>query len=251
MVCDAFAAVGSRTRFSCNTLPHHLVICRVRQGAWCWTALARRDFLRREARSACAPITGSMPLFTRNSISRPAVIGAPVVGVYRVRQVMEVHPSFLERTRRVYRRRKGKSWKDQFRVGRRRIGRPRECRARKRKADVNVVHVADRGTSAALTDLFGAMCTSRATIYRVPSKPSQRTGQRLGVGSPTRFDVLSDVPVVWKPSPEFERQPCWHRCLQGIGHSLIDKLSAEVNAGLLRRPNSQNGSGKKRRYGAR
>src|SRR5262249_52036309 len=30
---------------------------------------------------------------------------------------------------RVYRLRKGKSWKDQFRIGRQRIGCPRECRA--------------------------------------------------------------------------------------------------------------------------
>ena len=77
----------------------------------------------------------------------------------------------------------------------------------KRKADVNVVHVADRGTPAALTDLFGAMSrpVRQSTVFHRNHHNGPASGS--GVGSPTRFDVLSDVPAVWKPSPEFERQP--------------------------------------------
>ena len=50
----------------------------------------------------------------------------------------------------------------------------------KRMADVNVVHVAYRGSPAALTDLFGGHVHVLFHNPRLPSKPSVRAVRRLG-----------------------------------------------------------------------
>jgi tripartite-type tricarboxylate transporter receptor subunit TctC len=104
----------------------------------------------------------------------------------------------------------------------------------KMMADVNMVHVAYRGAPAALTDLFGGHV--HVMFDNLPSSLEYiKTGslRALGVSSPTRLDLLPDVPAVAETVPGFETA-----AFAGIGAprdtsaSVIDKLNAEVNAGL-------------------
>src|SRR5262245_41250253 len=72
---------------------------------------------------------------------------------------------------------------------------------------------------------------SCSTIYRLQSNTSERAVCALGVSSPMPLDFLPEVPAVAETVPGLETA-----AFAGIGAqkdtSAIDKLKAEVNAGL-------------------
>jgi len=160
---------------------------------------------------------------------------APVAGIYRVRQVMEVHPSFPARTVAEFiAYAKANPGKVNFASAGNGSVAHVSAELFKMMAGVNMVHVAYRGAPAALTDLFGGHV--HVMFDNLPSSIEYiRTGslRALGVSSPTRLDFLPDVPAVAETVPGFETA-----AFAGVGApkdtsaSIIDKLNAEVNAGL-------------------
>src|SRR5262245_20327954 len=160
---------------------------------------------------------------------------APVAGIYRVRQVMEVHPSFPARTVAEFiAYAKANPGKVNFASAGNGSVAHVSAELFKMMAGVNMVHVAYRGAPAALTDLFGGHV--HVMFDNLPSSIEYiRTCslRALGVSSPTRLDFLPDVPAVAETVPGFETA-----AFAGIGAprdtsaSIIDKLNAEVNAGL-------------------
>jgi tripartite-type tricarboxylate transporter receptor subunit TctC len=104
----------------------------------------------------------------------------------------------------------------------------------KMMAGVNLVHVPYRGQPAALTDLLGG----QVHVSFAPMPPSIehiRAGKlrALAVTTPTRWDLLPDVPTVSEFLPGYEAST-W----DGLGAprntpvEIIEKLNREVNAGL-------------------
>ena len=218
---------------------------------------------------SCAPITPSMLLFTTNSISISCAIVAPMAASIAFGKSWRYIPPFRSGRCRVYRPRKGKSWKDQFRAGWRRMGRPRECRALQEdgRRKCGACRLIEGRRRADRTVRGPCACpVPQPTVFHRHHQNGPSGGS--GIGSPAQIDVLPGVPALRKPPPGFERQPSLASALQGIRHPLIDMPKAEkrrpgrprVEGGLarlvvrpcnFRRPNSQNGSGKKRTHAAR
>jgi tripartite-type tricarboxylate transporter receptor subunit TctC len=104
----------------------------------------------------------------------------------------------------------------------------------KMMAGIDIVHVPYRGTTAALTDLLGGqvqmMCDNIST-----SIDHIRAGRlrSLAVTTATRSEVLPELPTVSEFLPGFEQSAVF-----GIGaprhtpKGIIDKLNTEINAGL-------------------
>jgi tripartite-type tricarboxylate transporter receptor subunit TctC len=160
---------------------------------------------------------------------------APVAGISRVADVMEVNPSFPARSIPefiAYAR---------ANPGKINFASPGTGSAVhlsgelfKMMAGINMVHVPYRGTSAALTDLisgrmqvmFDAISTSIGYIRDGKLRP-------LAVTSATRFEGLPEVPTVGDSLPGFEVVG-WG----GVGvpantpTEIIDRLNKEINAGL-------------------
>jgi len=159
----------------------------------------------------------------------------PVAGIYRVRQVMEVHPSFPARTVTEFIAcAKANPGKVNFASAGNGSVAHVSAELFKMMAGVSMVHVAYRGAPAALTDLFGGHV--HVMFDNLPSSIEYiRTGslRALGVSSPARLVALPDVPAVAETIPGFETV-----AFAGIGApkdtpaSIVDKLNAEVNAGL-------------------
>jgi len=159
----------------------------------------------------------------------------PVASIYRVRQVMEVHPSFPARTVAEFiTYAKANPGKVNFASAGNGSVAHVTGELFKMMTGVNMVHVAYRGAPAALNDLFGGHV--HLMFDNLPSSIEYiKTGslRALGVSSPTRLDVLPDIPTVSETVPGFETS-----AFAGIGvpkdtpASIIDKLNTEVNAGL-------------------
>ena len=159
----------------------------------------------------------------------------PVASIYRVRQVMEVHPSFPARTVAEFiTHAKANPGKVNFASAGNGSVAHVTGELFKMMTGVNMVHVAYRGAPAALNDLFGGHV--HLVFDNLPSSIEYiKTGSlcALGVSSPTRLDVLPDIPTVSETVPGFETS-----AFAGIGvpkdtpASIIDKLNTEVNAGL-------------------
>jgi len=104
----------------------------------------------------------------------------------------------------------------------------------KMRAGVNLVHVPYRGGGPAVTDLLGG----QVQVMFAPTPPSIehiRSGKlrALAVTTPTRLDVLPDIPTVGEFVPGYEASN-WY----GVGIpkntpvEIVDKLNKEINAGL-------------------
>jgi tripartite-type tricarboxylate transporter receptor subunit TctC len=159
----------------------------------------------------------------------------PVASIYRVRQVMEVHPSFPARTVADFiTYAKANPGKVNFASAGNGSVAHVTGELFKMMTGVNMVHVAYRGAPAALNDLFGGhvhlMFDNLPSSIEYIKTDSLRA---LGVSSPTRLDVLPDIPTVGETVPGFETS-----AFAGIGApkdtpaSIIDKLNIEVSAGL-------------------
>jgi tripartite-type tricarboxylate transporter receptor subunit TctC len=160
---------------------------------------------------------------------------APVAGLLRAPNVMEVHPSLPVKTVPEF-----------IAYAKARPGKVNYASAGtgtllhvagelfKMMAGIDLVHVPYRGTTAALTDLLGGqvqmMCDNIST-----SIDHIRAGKlrALAVTTATRSEMLPELPTVGDFLPGFEQS-----ALFGIGaprntpREIIDKLNSEINAGL-------------------
>src|SRR5262245_60005271 len=160
---------------------------------------------------------------------------APVAGLLRAPNVMEVHPSLPVKTVPEF-----------IAYAKARPGKVNYASAGtgtllhvagelfKMMAGIDIVHVPYRGTSAALTDLLGGqvqmMCDNIST-----SIDHIRAGKlrALAVTTATRSEMLPELPTVGDFLPGFEQS-----ALFGIGaprntpKDIIERLNKEINAGL-------------------
>jgi tripartite-type tricarboxylate transporter receptor subunit TctC len=165
------------------------------------------------------------------------VIGdiAPVAGISRTANVMEVNPSFPARTIPEFiAYAKANPGKINFASAG--VGSTIHLVGElfKMMAIINMIHVPYRGEAAALTDLIGGQM--QVMFDSIPSSIGYiRDGKLrpLAVTSATRFEGLPEVPAVGDFVPGFEVVG-WG----GVGvpastsTEIIDRLNREINAGL-------------------
>jgi tripartite-type tricarboxylate transporter receptor subunit TctC len=160
---------------------------------------------------------------------------APVAGVVRVPQVMQVHPSIPVKTVAEFvvyvRANPGK-----IAVGSGGNGSPAHVALElfKMMAGIHLVHVPYRGSGPAITDLLGGQI--QATLTDMPASIEYiRAGRlrALAVGTATRSAALPDVPTIGESVPGFEASQ-WTGIFAPVNTSsaIIGKLNAEINAGL-------------------
>src|SRR5262245_33289347 len=160
---------------------------------------------------------------------------APVAGLLRSPNVMEVHPSVPAR-----------SVPEFIAYAKANPGRLNYASAGtgtllhvagelfKMMAGIDIVHVPYRGTTAALTDLLGGqvqmMCDNIST-----SIDHIRSGRlrALAVTTATRSEILPDLPTVSEFLPGFEQSAVFGvGAPRGTPKDIIDTLNREINAGL-------------------
>jgi tripartite-type tricarboxylate transporter receptor subunit TctC len=160
---------------------------------------------------------------------------APVAGIARVPNVMEVNPSVSAKTVPEFIA-YAKANPGKFRFGSGGNGSTQHLAGElfKMMAGIDMVHVPYRGGSQALIDLLGGQI--QVMFDTVPGSIEYiRSGKlrALAVTAATRLDVLPDLPRVSEVVPGYEATG-W----QGIGvpkntpAEVIGKLNKEVNAGL-------------------
>jgi tripartite-type tricarboxylate transporter receptor subunit TctC len=160
---------------------------------------------------------------------------APVAGISRDPLAMEVHPSFPAKTVPEFIA-YAKANPGKINYGSAGVGSSLQMAGElfKLMAGVDIVHVPYRGSPAALADLLGG----QLQLMFSPLPPSiayVKSGKlrALAVTTSTRSQALPDIPVVADFVPGYEAS-AWY----GIGApantpaEIIDKLNAEINAGL-------------------
>ncbi len=160
---------------------------------------------------------------------------APVAGIYSVRQVMVVNPSFPARTVPEFiAYAKANPGKVNFASA----GTGSVAHATgelfKMMTGVEMLHVPYRGAPAALTDLLGGQV--HVMFDNIPSSIEHIKAGRLralGVSQPTRLDALPDVPSISDTIKGFETSAfAGLGAPKGTPADVIEKLNAAVNAGL-------------------
>jgi tripartite-type tricarboxylate transporter receptor subunit TctC len=160
---------------------------------------------------------------------------APIASIYRGIGVVVVQPSFPAKTLGdfiAY----AKANPGKLRMGSGGVGTPQHLYGEmfKQKCGIDMLHVPYRGGGRALTDLLGGHVqvmfdTLVTSIEHIRSNELRA----LAVTSPTRIEVLRDVPAVAELVPEYEAGG-W----QGIAApantpaEIIDKLNKQVNSAL-------------------
>ena len=100
---------------------------------------------------------------------------------------------------------------------------------------VDIVVVRYRGSPAALTDLIGGQV--QTAFDAVPTSIDHvRTGRlrALAVASPTRLEVLPDIPTVAESVPGFAASGWCGLCApKATPAEIVDRLNREVNAALV------------------
>jgi tripartite-type tricarboxylate transporter receptor subunit TctC len=160
---------------------------------------------------------------------------APIASIYRGIGVVVVQPSFPAKTLDEFIA-YAKANPGEIRMGSGGIGTPQHLYGEmfKQMSGVDMLHVPYRGGGRALTDLLGGHVhvmfdTLVTSIAHIRSKELRA----LGVTSPTRVEVLPNVPAVAEFVPEYEAEG-W----QGIAApantpaEIIDKLNRQVNLAL-------------------
>jgi tripartite-type tricarboxylate transporter receptor subunit TctC len=161
---------------------------------------------------------------------------APVAGIVRVPNVMEVHSSVPAKTVPdfiAY----AKANPGKINFGSSGLGTTLHISGElfKMMAGVNMVHVPYRGEAPALTDLLGGQVQVMFGTMP-PAIENIRAGRlrALAVTTSTRSDALPDIPTIGDFVPGFEAS-AWF----GLGApkntpiEIIDKLNKEVNASLV------------------
>jgi tripartite-type tricarboxylate transporter receptor subunit TctC len=159
----------------------------------------------------------------------------PVAGIYNVRQVMVVNPSFPARTVAEFiAYAKANPGKVNFASA----GSGSVAHATgelfKMMTGVDMLHVPYRGAPPALTDLIGGQV--HVMFDNIPSSIQHIKGGRLralGVSSPTRQESLPDVPSLSDTVKGFETAAfAGLGAPKGTPQDIVEKLNAAVNAAL-------------------
>ncbi len=160
---------------------------------------------------------------------------APVAGIFRVPQVMEVHPSVPARTVPEFIS-FSKDHPGKVNMASAGIGSIQHVAGElfKFMTGVDMVHVPYRGTTPALTDLLAGQAQVMFDVTP-SSTPQIRAGKLrpLAVTAATRVDVLPEIPVMGDFVPGYEAS-AW----LGFGvpkdtpAAIVGMLNREVNAGL-------------------
>jgi tripartite-type tricarboxylate transporter receptor subunit TctC len=160
---------------------------------------------------------------------------APVAGISREPLGMEVHPSFPAKTVSEFIA-YAKANPGKISYGSAGIGSSLHMAGElfKLMAGVDLVHVPYRGSPPALTDLLGG----QLQLMFCPLPPSVdyvRSGRlrALAVTTATRSQALPDIPVIGDVVPGYEAS-AWYGvgAPKGTPTEIVDKLNAEINAGL-------------------
>jgi tripartite-type tricarboxylate transporter receptor subunit TctC len=160
---------------------------------------------------------------------------APVAGIFRVPQVMEVNPSVPVKTVSEFIA-YAKANPGKVNMASAGIGSAHHVAGElfKFMTGVDMVHVPYRGTTPALTDLLAGQAQVMFDVTP-SSTPHIRAGKlrALAVTTATRADVLPEIPIMGDFVPGYEAS-AW----LGFGApkdtpaAIIGKLNREVNAGL-------------------
>jgi len=160
---------------------------------------------------------------------------APVAGIFRVPQVMEVNPSVPVKTVSEFIA-YAKANPGKVNMASAGIGSVHHVAGElfKFMTGVDMVHVPYRGTTPALTDLLAGQAQVMFDVTP-SSTPHIRTGKlrALAVTTATRADVLPEIPIMGDFVPGYEAS-AW----LGFGApkdtpgAIIGMLNREVNAGL-------------------
>jgi tripartite-type tricarboxylate transporter receptor subunit TctC len=160
---------------------------------------------------------------------------APVAGIFRVPQVMEVNPSFPAKTVPEFIA-FAKANPGKLNMASAGIGSVHHVAGElfKFMTGVDLVHVPYRGTTPALTDLLSGQAQVMFDVTP-SSTPHIKAGKlrALAVTTATRADVLPEIPIMGDFVPGYEAS-AW----LGFGAPkdtpavIIDMLNREVNAGL-------------------
>jgi tripartite-type tricarboxylate transporter receptor subunit TctC len=160
---------------------------------------------------------------------------APVGGIFRVPQVMEVHPSVPTRTVPEFIA-YAKANPGKINMASAGIGSAHHVAGElfKFMTGIDMVHVPYRGTTPALTELLAGQAQVMFDVTP-SSTPHIKAGRlrALAVTTATRADVLPEVPVMGDFVPGYEAS-AW----LGFGvpkdtpAAIIDMLNSEVNTGL-------------------
>ena len=160
---------------------------------------------------------------------------APVAGIIRVPNVMEVNPSFSAKTLPEFIA-YGKANPGKINMASAGNGTLPHLAGElfKMMTGVNMTYVPYRGDAPALTDLLGGQVQM---MFPAPLASIEyiRAGKlrALAVTTPTRSEVLPDVPTVGEFVPGYEASP-WF----GVGapkstpSEIVEKLNKEINAAL-------------------
>jgi tripartite-type tricarboxylate transporter receptor subunit TctC len=160
---------------------------------------------------------------------------APVAGVVRVPQIMEVNPSFQAKTVPEFIAH-AKANPGKLNFGSAGIGSALHVAGElfKMMAGIDMVHVPYRGGAPALTDLIGGQV--EVVFDNMPSSIGHiRAGKlrALAVTTATRSQTLPDVPTVSEFVPGYEASIWWGvGAPKGMPAEIVDKLNKEINAGL-------------------
>jgi tripartite-type tricarboxylate transporter receptor subunit TctC len=160
---------------------------------------------------------------------------APVAGIMRVPNVMEVHPSVPAKTVPeliAY----AKANPGKLNLASSGVGTSIHMSGElfKMMTGVNMLHVPYRGSAPMLTDLLGGQV--QMTFDNMPSSIGHiRAGKlrALAVTTASRSEALPDVPTVGDFVPGYEAS-AWFgvSAPKGTPPEIIDKLNKEINAGL-------------------
>ena len=159
---------------------------------------------------------------------------APVAGLVRVPNVLEVHPSLPVRTVRVHRARQGQSRQDQLCVGRQRHPAHLAAELFKAMTGVDLQHVPYRGSAPALSDMlagtvpvmFDSMASSIEHI-------KAGTLRGIAVTTAVHADALPDLPTVAETVPGYDMTG-WFGVIapKGTPAAIVARLNREINLGL-------------------
>jgi tripartite-type tricarboxylate transporter receptor subunit TctC len=98
---------------------------------------------------------------------------------------------------------------------------------------VEVIHVPYRGGGPALTDLLGGQV--QLLFSNLPANEHMSTGKlrALAVTTATRSSTLPELPTVGEFVPGYEASVAFGICApKGTPTDIVEKLNAEINAGL-------------------
>jgi tripartite-type tricarboxylate transporter receptor subunit TctC len=159
----------------------------------------------------------------------------PVAGIYSVRQVMVVNPSFPARTVSEFiAYAKANPGKVNFASAGTGSVAYATGELFKMMAGVEMLHVPYRGAPAALTDLLGGQV--HVMFDNIPSSIEHIKAGRLralGVSQPTRLDALPNVPSISDTVKGFETSAfAGLGAPKGTPQDIVEKLNAEVNKSL-------------------